>query len=475
MLTDGSYILTTEYDSAKHNIVDETEYYKYFSEKNTTITESKIVSAKWKSLEYTVKFCDFDGNVVAGDLGEQKVKYGESAQPPASLEKDGVMCPWDLTGGEWWNVKQDMTITPYVPQTVQVDAPTISAPTTDAYGEYKAELETSAENSKIYYTLDCSITESDIRKFVEMQKEVDIDDSGESETAETSSVSLMSADTETATEEPTEVDGSDEYNENVIDYIEEYTEPISLYAGNIVYAFTVDKDGNISTISVFQYDYNADDDMLGDASNEYVPDSDVPQITMATINAKPGETVTIPVKIKNNMGITNLSMILGYDADDLTLDSAENGDVFADSEFASDIRDDGSCKFTWETASDNSNDGTLMNLTFTVKDTADKSKYMLDLRVDYSGDENDEEWYFVTVPGALTGEEKIDGTLGDVNGDGDVDFADAILTLKYDAGLKELEENQLLLGDVNGDGDVDFSDAILIIKYDAGLISEFKK
>lgn len=55
LLTDGSYILTTEYDSTKHNIVDETEYYKYFSEKNTTITESKIVSAKWKSLEYTVK------------------------------------------------------------------------------------------------------------------------------------------------------------------------------------------------------------------------------------------------------------------------------------------------------------------------------------------------------------------------------------------------------------------------------------
>lgn len=475
LLTDGSYILTTEYDSTKHNIVDETEYYKYFSEKNTTITESKIVSAKWKSLEYTVKFCDFDGNVVAGELGEQKVKYGESAQPPASLEKDGVMCPWDLAGGEWWNVKQDMTITPYIPQTVQIDAPTISAPTTDAYGEYKAELETSAEDSKIYYTLDCGITESDVRKFVEMQKASDVDNSEESESAELNSVSLMSADAETTTEEPTEVDGSDEYNENAIDYIEEYTEPISLYAGNIVYAFTVDKDGNISTISVFQYDYNADDDMLGDASNEYVPDSDVPQITMATINAKPGETVTVPVKIKNNMGITNLSMILGYDADDLTLDSVENGDVFAEGEFASDIRDDGSCKFTWKTASDNSNDGTLMNLTFTVKDTADKSKYMLDLRVDYSGDENDEEWYFVTVPGALTGEEKIDGTLGDVNGDGDVDFADAILTLKYDAGLKELEENQLLLGDVNGDGDVDFSDAILIIKYDAGLISEFKK
>ena len=474
-LTDGSYILTTDYDSAKHNIVDETLYYKYVSEKNTTITESKIISAKWRTNEYTVRFCGFDGNVIDDELVEQKVKYGESAQPPAALEKDGVICPWSLDGGEWWNVTQDMIITPYVPQTVQVDAPTISAPTTNAYGEYRAELETSAEDSKIYYTLDCGITESDVRKFVEMQKEVDTNETEESSAEQTNSVSLMSNDSDATTELPTEVDGSDEYNENVMDYIEEYTNPISLYAGNVVYAFTVDKDGNISPISVFQYDNNITDEMLGDASNEYVPDSDVPQITMSTINAKPGETVTVPVKIKNNMGITNLSMILGYDAEDLTLDGVENGDVFADSEFASDIREDGSCKFTWKTETDNSNDGTLMNLTFTVKSEADKSKYMLDLRVEYSGDENDEEWYFVTVPGALTGEEKLDGTLGDVNVDGEVDFADAILVIKYDAGLQELNENQLLLGDVNGDGEVDFSDAILIIKYDAGLISGFKK
>lgn len=469
LTTDGTYILVSDYNSEEHNIVDQTEYYKYFSEKNTIITENKIVTAKWKTNEYTVRFCDFDGNIVEGDLGKQTVKYGESAILPDFVEKDGVLYSWDLTGEEWWNVTKDMIITPYIPQEVQVDAPTISAPTTDAFGEYTAELEVNGENMKIYYTLDCTITESDARKFVAMLNETD--GTEDEETAETE-ISLMSDESD---DEPTEVDGSDETDININDYIEEYTEPISLYAGNVVYAFTVDKDGNISPVSVFQYDYNVTDETFGDASNEYVPDSDVPQITMATINAKPGETVSVPVKIKNNMGITNLSMILGYNAEDLTLLTAENGDVFAENEFSQDIREDGSCKFVWECENDNFNDGTLMNLTFKVKDSAEKAKYMLDLRVEYSGDENDEEWYFVTVPGALTDEENLNGTLGDINEDGDVDFSDAIVILKYDAGLKDIDESKLPLGDVNEDGDVDFSDAILIIKFDAGLISEFKK
>ncbi len=64
---------------------------------------------------------------------------------------------------------------------------------------------------------------------------------------------------------------------------------------------------------------------------------------------------------------------------------------------------------------------------------------------------------------------------GDVNGDGEVDFADGILILKHDVGLSTLTEEKLIAGDVNGDGEVDFSDAILVLKYDVGLIKTFSK
>ena len=63
---------------------------------------------------------------------------------------------------------------------------------------------------------------------------------------------------------------------------------------------------------------------------------------------------------------------------------------------------------------------------------------------------------------------------GDVNNDGEIDFADAILILRYDAGIISLTETQLLSADVNGDDDSDFADAILILQYEAGLVDKIR-
>lgn len=62
---------------------------------------------------------------------------------------------------------------------------------------------------------------------------------------------------------------------------------------------------------------------------------------------------------------------------------------------------------------------------------------------------------------------------GDANGDGEVDFADAIVVLRHDAGLATITGDNLIAADANGDGEVDFADAILILRYDSGLISSF--
>ncbi|MBQ7646536.1 MAG: InlB B-repeat-containing protein, partial [Clostridia bacterium] len=60
--------------------------------------------------------------------------------------------------------------------------------------------------------------------------------------------------------------------------------------------------------------------------------------------------------------------------------------------------------------------------------------------------------------------------LGDVNCDGEIDSMDAVETFKYDAGLVDLDADQLFAADVNGDGEADSSDAVMILKYDAGII-----
>ena len=79
-----------------------------------------------------------------------------------------------------------------------------------------------------------------------------------------------------------------------------------------------------------------------------------------------------------------------------------------------------------------------------------------------------------TVDGGYSAEIKIIVTaaaqLGDVNGDGYIDAADALLCLRASVGLITLTPEQEAAGDVNHDGLIDAGDAILILRYDARLI-----
>lgn len=70
----------------------------------------------------------------------------------------------------------------------------------------------------------------------------------------------------------------------------------------------------------------------------------------------------------------------------------------------------------------------------------------------------------------ITAEESVSVLKGDVNGDGTVDAADAVLVQRYDAGMINLSKTQLKAADVNSDGTVDAADAVLIMRFDAGLI-----
>lgn len=53
---------------------------------------------------------------------------------------------------------------------------------------------------------------------------------------------------------------------------------------------------------------------------------------------------------------------------------------------------------------------------------------------------------------------------GDVNGDGVLDSADALIVMRYAMGLQELDEAALAIADMNGDGIVDLADALLITR-----------
>ena len=75
--------------------------------------------------------------------------------------------------------------------------------------------------------------------------------------------------------------------------------------------------------------------------------------------------------------------------------------------------------------------------------------------------------YDIEVSAIFLAESRYDH--GDINRDGLVDSADAILLLRYDAGLVTLDQEQLLLADVNLDGSITVLDANEILRLDAGL------
>ena len=65
------------------------------------------------------------------------------------------------------------------------------------------------------------------------------------------------------------------------------------------------------------------------------------------------------------------------------------------------------------------------------------------------------------------------GILGDVDGDGTVDYVDAAMAYSYYKGKIPLTEKQLRLADVDGDGTVDYVDAAMIYSYYKGKLQAF--
>lgn len=116
--------------------------------------------------------------------------------------------------------------------------------------------------------------------------------------------------------------------------------------------------------------------------------------------------------------------------------------------------------------------GTLFSVKFTAPQTAtENSEFVIEV-VDNVYDEAGD---VITVD-KTNGTVKVnDGpiyALGDVNMNGKVDVGDAILILRYSAGLSSLTPAQIQLANVAGTtADINVGDAIKILRYSAGLIS----
>ena len=198
-------------------------------------------------------------------------------------------------------------------------------------------------------------------------------------------------------------------------------------------------------------------------------------LTVGTGSGKAGEDVVIPVTL-NADGVTSGVFKISYNTDVLTYKSATTATFDANS--AVDGEAAGTVKFAFankETAV--AANTALITVTFTVKDGAavgastvtavlEAADAEHHLQADGFLDANGEAVAVSLIAGSVTVEEAAPAfARGDVNGDGQVNSADAIYLLNYTLN----ESSYPLIGDddadVNGDGQVNSADAIYLLNY----------
>ena len=62
---------------------------------------------------------------------------------------------------------------------------------------------------------------------------------------------------------------------------------------------------------------------------------------------------------------------------------------------------------------------------------------------------------------------------GDADGNGEVNYMDALLVLRHSVGLEELSKDTIELCDVDHSDDLSYMDALMILRYSVGLITSF--
>ena len=218
-------------------------------------------------------------------------------------------------------------------------------------------------------------------------------------------------------------------------------------------AVSVDGDGKITA--------NAEGTATITATTEGSINTAACAVTVAKLIAvNTGETVSIPITVKDCQGLAGVKGTLAYDEDLLTLEgiAAQTGFVIqsagdmyvAVTTNGKGLDGDVVIGYAIMTAKADLNDDVTTLLTFPKEA--------------YTGYNETGETISLTVPPILVAIVGLPPMRGDVNLDGEVDLADAILLMQYLSGNNELTARQLKAADVSNDGIVNVGDTIIIMQ-----------
>ena len=181
-----------------------------------------------------------------------------------------------------------------------------------------------------------------------------------------------------------------------------------------------------------------------------------------SVAGEPGETVTVAVKIADNPGFTNFVIALDYDREHLTMKSIEtkNGDdpyLCGSNVSINKTWDEGEKEYGYvvsASADPVKENGILFTVTFEIADDfvgeAQVTPVVKYIRNNEAVFSIFEEIHATAMAGTVTSV-----LVGDVNGDGIIEYNDVMLAYKAFLGEAELTAEQMAVVDANRNGTVE--------------------
>lgn len=192
-----------------------------------------------------------------------------------------------------------------------------------------------------------------------------------------------------------------------------------------------------------------------------------PTVTVSNAEAEPLESVTVNVTLEDNIAFGGIELCISFDKDELELTKIDTADTITSFIITpcENANITGDIIFAYVGLSNVTGSGKIASLTFTVKENANGVKPLNITVVEDSSFVYDENNVMLdlsinAVSGAITVIRPV--LPGDINGDGEVEVLDVLLSL-----------NALLNGnatenfDANGDGVFSLLDVLSVLKFAA--------
>lgn len=194
-------------------------------------------------------------------------------------------------------------------------------------------------------------------------------------------------------------------------------------------------------------------------------------IEAGSLTTYPGDTIKVPISVRNNPGISSIKLTVTYDPAVLGYKGCTFNEALtsiAGSQTVVNDTQSGRVVLSWVVANAAYTDakGDIAVLDFEVKSVAENtsSPVSISYEPESTFDNNLVDQKFLIKNGTV----QVNMIRpGDINGDRTVDVNDALLLLNYTCGLRTAE----VVGnpDVNGDGKVNNKDVVILLRYIAGV------